>query len=244
MTGAPKALVPAFVLHRRRYGDRSLLLELFTLDRGRLPAVARGAAAAGSRRRGVLQPFIPLLVGWRGRGEVLTLTRAEAAGRAPPLQGRSLYCGFYLNELLQRLWPREEPAAVLFEAYGATLAALAAGEPQAPLLRRFELTLLRELGQAPELTRDAAGHPLASEGRYRLEEGRGLVRLRDTEAGGYPGALLLALAEGRSPPSGAGAREARRFLQQLIEPLLGGRPLKSRALFRTMAPSSAAARQS
>lgn len=244
MTAASKGLVAAFILHRRRYGDRSLLLELFTLDAGRLPAVARGAASSSSRRRGILQPFIPLLTGWTGRGEVVTLTRTEAAGPAPALQGRALYCGLYLNELLERLLPREEPLPLLFEAYRATLAALAAGEAEAPWLRHFELSLLRELGQLPDLSQDATGHELAPGRRYRLEAGRGLVPVRDTDGAAYPGDLLLALAEGRSPANGPGARAARRFLQQLIEPLLGGRPLKSRALFRTMAASSSAVRQS
>ncbi|MEW8384805.1 MAG: recombination protein O N-terminal domain-containing protein, partial [Candidatus Thiodiazotropha taylori] len=35
--------IPAYVLHRRDYQNSSLLVELFTPDEGRLPAIAKGA---------------------------------------------------------------------------------------------------------------------------------------------------------------------------------------------------------
>ncbi|HNG48185.1 MAG TPA: recombination protein O N-terminal domain-containing protein, partial [Plasticicumulans sp.] len=49
-------LEPAWVLHTRPYRDTSLLLELLTLTRGRVGAVARGARGPRSRSRGWLRP--------------------------------------------------------------------------------------------------------------------------------------------------------------------------------------------
>ncbi|HBH36525.1 MAG TPA: DNA repair protein RecO, partial [Gammaproteobacteria bacterium] len=94
----------AFLLHRRPYRDTSLLLECLIAGEGRMPLIARGAAKG--RLKGILQPFQPLMLKWRGRGEVMTLTHAEAAEKPVDLKKKLLYCGFYLNELLMRLLPR------------------------------------------------------------------------------------------------------------------------------------------
>ena len=59
-------LQSAFILHRRPYRNTSVLLEVFSQERGRLGLVARGAAAPKSRLTGLLQPFAPLLLSWSG----------------------------------------------------------------------------------------------------------------------------------------------------------------------------------
>ncbi len=223
-------LTPALVLHRRRQGENHLLLELFTLSHGRLPAIARGAASPRSRRRGLLQPFVPLLVQWGGRGEVVTLRRVEPAGAPQALSGRALYCGFYLNELLVRLLPRGESQVLLFQAYRHALERLEREASPEAALRHFELELLRSLGHAPDLARERDGTPVISGRRYRFEPGSGLVRAER----GIRGETLLALAAGRPPEGREGRYEARRFLRSLLAPHLGSRPLKSRELFRTM----------
>ena len=65
-------LEPAWVLSQRPYGNSGKLLELFTLNQGRLGAVARGVhrKAHGGQTAHLLQPFQPLLVATRGRGRV------------------------------------------------------------------------------------------------------------------------------------------------------------------------------
>ncbi len=72
-------LQPAYVLHARPFRESSQLLELLTRDLGRVGAVARGARGAKSRWRGILQPFRPLLVSFRRRSDLATLTAADAA---------------------------------------------------------------------------------------------------------------------------------------------------------------------
>lgn len=226
-------LQPAYVLHRRDYGDTSLLLELFSAAHGRLPLVAKGARRArraGGSQAALLQPFAPLLVAWSGRGEVRTLTHAEAAGRAAALGGDALYCGFYVNELLLRLLGREEADQVVFGAYQQVLAGLAAGEPDTPL-RRFELTLLEQLGYRPPLDRDAdTGAPVRADLRYVCDPERGPLAAVTADAASVSGATLLALQAGE-PLTGAGAREARDLLRRLLAPHLGEKPLLSRTLF-------------
>src|SRR4051812_41282813 len=98
---------PAFVLHTYPYRETSLIAEMLTADHGRVAMVARGAKRPRSELRGVLHSFQPLLLSWAGTGELKTLIRAEWQGGLPLVAGSALLCGFYLNELLLRLLPRE-----------------------------------------------------------------------------------------------------------------------------------------
>ena len=98
--------------------------------------------------RGLLQAFQPLSLSWSGSGELKTLLKAEWRGGLPLLGGSALLCGFYLNELLLKLLPREDPHPRLFATTSGARRASPRGAEQAPVLRRFELELLAELGYA------------------------------------------------------------------------------------------------
>src|SRR6186713_1244025 len=102
---------PSYILYAKPFRDTSLLIEAFSYDYGRISLVARGARGAlkgqsKKRRRprfqGLLQPFVPLLLSWQGRTDLFNLMGAEPNGYAPHLEGRLLFCGWYLNELLTR----------------------------------------------------------------------------------------------------------------------------------------------
>src|SRR5512136_3080456 len=122
----------AFVLHTYPYRETSLIVEAFTANFGRVALVAKGARRPRSDLRGLLQAFQPLLLSWSGQQELKTLLRAEWRGGLPRVGGSALLCGFYLNELLLKLLPREDPHAELFADYETALADLAAGCDQAP----------------------------------------------------------------------------------------------------------------
>lgn len=222
-----------FVLHRREYRNTSLLVEVFGAEPGRFPAIARGAKASPRVPAGLLQPFQPLWMSWSGRGEVKTLRSVEAAGPPLPLEGKALYCGFYVNELLMRLTGRNDPQEGLFGPYSQSLAGLASGADPGQVLRTFELALLRELGYAPQLAREAdTGAPVRQDGNYLYELERGpLGTLNAPGTGGLvSGRTLLALDAG-APLSPSEALEARELLRRLLGRYLGERPLKSRELF-------------
>ncbi|HEX5127502.1 MAG TPA: recombination protein O N-terminal domain-containing protein, partial [Rhodocyclaceae bacterium] len=97
-----------FVLHTYPWRETSLIVEILSRDHGRLPLAAKGARRPGSAMRGVLMAFQPLVVSWVGRGEVKTLTQAHWQGGQTLLGGVGLLCGYYLNELMMRLLPRED----------------------------------------------------------------------------------------------------------------------------------------
>ena len=157
---------PAFVLHAYPYKETSVIVEAFTEAAGRVPMVAKGARRPRSELRGLLQAFQPLALSWAGTGELKTLVKAEWRGGLPLPTGAALLCGFYLNELLLKLLPREDPHPALYAEYAATLHALTRDvrpSTQAATLRGFELRLLAELGYALPLTHGgmAAGAPQA-----------------------------------------------------------------------------------
>lgn len=226
----------SFVLHRRDFGNTSLILEVFSAGYGRLVVLAKGAKRA---RRGrvaggaMLQPFRPLWLSWSGRGEVKTLVRSEPAGSAVDLSGTALFCGLYLNELLVRLLGRGDPQEALFAFYHLALTSLAQGEDRQSVLRQFELRLLHEIGYSVALDQEAeSGHPVLPEARYVYEPELGLrpAGLGD-ERRAVSGETLLLLSAGE-PLTGLQASEAKALTRGLLAPYLGERPLKSRELFR------------
>ena len=224
---------PGFVLHSYPYRETSLIVEIFSRNHGRIGLVAKGARRPMSQLRGVLMAFQPLLIDWSGGGEMQTLVRAEWQGGQPLLGGQALLCAYYLNELLMRLLPREDPHPVLYRAYGDALRALAAGEGQEVVLRRFELALLRELGYGLELDADADGEPVRPEVRYAYIIERGAVPLDEygiDDPSVVAGRVLLDMARGdfREPETLAGAKA---LMRRLIQHYLGGQVLQSRRVF-------------
>ncbi len=218
---------PAYVLHNRAYRETSALVDFLTPE-GRVRAVLRRARGKGGS---LARPFVPLEVELRGRGELKNVGRLDSVGVAAWLVGDALFSGLYLNELLIRLLPAEDPHPVLFEHYAATLQALAAGRPLEPLLRAFEWRLLDELGYAFALDHDLNGDPLAADGWYRLQVDAGLERVYLLQPGLFTGAELAAMAEADWTAPGA-LSAAKRLMRQALAVHLGGRPLVSRELFR------------
>jgi DNA repair protein RecO (recombination protein O) len=228
----------AFVLRANAYRESSLLLEVFSRNHGRLGLIAKGARRPAAGLRAVLIPFQPLLLGWTGRGELAVLTGAETEAALPMLDGRNLFCGYYLNELLVRLLHRHDPHERLFEAYSGCLVRLRTGADPEAALRVFEKQLLKEIGYGLLLEREALhGEPIRPQTLYRYLPERGpMASAQDTEDGiPVHGASLLALAGERFDDEQQ-RREAKQLLRALLARHLGERPLRSRELFRQLKP--------
>ncbi|MBI3041544.1 MAG: DNA repair protein RecO [Betaproteobacteria bacterium] len=227
---------PAFVLHSYPFRETSLIVEAYTRDHGRIASVARGARRPRSSLRGVLLPFQPLLLSWTGRRELRTLTRVEWQGAYAPIRGQALICGFYLNELLLKLLPREDPHERLFEIYEGTLAALGDGADQSALLRRFELALLRELGYAVILDRDVErDEPVARERRYVYVVERGPVSGDGAPRNGVElsGQTLIDMQSGIFT-SAVTQQQSKALMRTLINHYLGSQVLHTRQLLRDL----------
>jgi DNA repair protein RecO (recombination protein O) len=245
---------PAYVLHTYAYRETSLIVEAFTAEYGRMAMVARGAKRPRSELRGLLQGFQPLLLSWSGAGELKTLQKAEWRGGLPLPGGSALLCGFYLNELLLKLLAREDAHPQLYAHYESALAELVAGNDQAAVLRRFELTLLAELGYALPLAQDAeTGAAVEPAARYHYALDRGPVRIGASgERNGavanhmaaepqrtprgprtVRGATLIALAQ-RSFPDAETAAEAKRLMREVLDHYLEQRGIESRRMVQDL----------
>ncbi|HUN70073.1 MAG TPA: DNA repair protein RecO [Burkholderiales bacterium] len=222
---------PGYVLHAYPYKETSLIVEAFTRRFGRVGLLARGARRPRSAMRGVLLAFHPLRMSWSASAELGTLIAAEWGGGQPALAGIGLMCGFYINELLLRLLPRDDAHEALFDAYGEALARLGAGGPQAPVLRGFERRMLAELGYAPVLDRDAAsGADIQPAKHYAYEAERGPVETSRTNGDSIvSGRTLLDMAADNYDSSRT-REESRRLMRALIGERLGGQALHTRAV--------------
>jgi DNA repair protein RecO (recombination protein O) len=228
---------PAFVLHVYPYRETSLIVEAFTPEFGRVALVARGARRPRSELRGLLQGFQPLLLSWSGEHELKTLLKAEWRGGLPRVGGSALLCGFYLNELLLKLLPREDAHPQLFADYETALAELAAGRDQAAILRGFEVRLLAAMGYALPLIREAdTGAPVVPAARYHYAFDRGPRRSLPEPGMKLPlvrGATLLALAD-QNYPDAETAAEAKRLMREVLDHYLEQRGVESRRVVQDL----------
>lgn len=226
---------PAYVLHTYPYKETSLIVEAFSRRFGRVALLARGARRPRAAIRGLLLSFHGLRLSWSGSAELGNLTGVEWSGGAASLAGAGLMCGFYVNELLLRLLPREDPHEALFDVYAQTLAALAVpARGQGPVLRRFEKRLLAELGYAPELERDVESRPIDPDQVYLYEPERGPVASHGVGGGlRVQGRTLLDLA--RDDYDRAETREqGRELMRELIARRLHGQVLHTRGILKEL----------
>jgi DNA repair protein RecO (recombination protein O) len=211
--------------------------EIYTRDVGRVAVIARGARRPRSALRGVLMAFQPLHLAWSGKSELKTLHKAEWQGGYAPLRGLSLICGFYLNELLLKLLPREDPHESLFEAYAAALVQLPATQDHAAVLRRFERVLLQELGYGLVCDREAiSGEAIEADGVYRYMPDRGPVALAECDGQSgveLTGKTLMDMAADRySDPRTV--QQSKTLMRSLINHCLGNQTLHTRQLLRDL----------
>ncbi|MDR0735684.1 MAG: DNA repair protein RecO [Zoogloeaceae bacterium] len=227
---------PAYILHVRPYRETSLLVEAFSRDYGRVALLARGARRPHSTLRGLIMAFQPLELSWSGKGEVLTLIKAEWQGGQPLLAGQPLFCGYYLNELLLRLLPREDAHPRLFAHYRNILRRLGESADRQEMaesgLRSFERALLSELGYGLTLDRDHLGQPIVAAAHYHYEIERGPVFAteHDADRPALAGQSLLDMA--CDDYANAVTRsEAKQLMRRLLAYYLEGVELHSRTLF-------------
>ena len=225
---------PVYVLHTYPFKETSLVVELFAHGFGRVATTAKGARRPRSAMRGMLQSFQPLLATWSGKLELKTLHSLEWGGGLLLLKGEALMCGFYLNELLLRLLPREDPHESLFEYYSATLKILANGEGLATTLRRFELKLLQELGYAIPLQQDASSAQILEDANYRYIAEHGATKLHGSPMRVNNGIQLRGktLIDMASDDYGSvqTQQQSKQLMRYLLAHYLGDKPLHTRQL--------------
>lgn len=201
---------PAFILHRYDWSESSLILEVLTRHRGRVALLAKGVKRHTSNFRPVLLALQPLKVTYTlsgdGNADIHVLKGAEWAGGHIMPMGNNLLTGMYLNELLMRLLARDDPYAYLFDVYGAVVKLLATQQEEViePVLRAFELILLRELGLLPSLElQTQTQQALEAKKSYVLGAEAGLRPAQDADRSALTGRQWLSLQKALQQGEGA-----------------------------------------
>lgn len=222
----------AFVLHTRPYRDTSLLVDLLTLNHGKISVIARSARGIRSRFKGGLVPFAPLLISASGKSELLQLTNVEITEPAFFLKGNMLFNGLYLNELLMRLLQKQDAYPKIFAAYRTTLKLFEQTEESQVALRKFEMLLLSELGYGLQLNQESSGNEIKSHLNYIYRFDQGLI-LANASTGPhvFQGHHLLEIAKQNFADANILAA-SRRLMRLAIGTLLGDYQLKTRELFQ------------
>jgi DNA repair protein RecO (recombination protein O) len=227
----------AYILHHRAYRDTSQILDLFTCDHGRVTVVSKGSRSAKSKSRAVLQPFVPLLVSWVGKGEMPTLTSSEVINHAPlKLSGDALPSAFYINELLMKLLHRHDVHEDVFYLYKETLEGLQNLKTLERALRVFEKNLLQLIGFEMNLSSDAeTGNSIQPDQTYRyyIEHGPVLAldHEHDTRSLLIKGSSLISFDE-ESLDSAEVLKDIKSIMRYVLAYYMEGKPIKSRELFR------------
>lgn len=217
----------AFLLHARPFRDNQLIAEFLTQDSGKVSAITYIGTSLKSNKKALLQPFSPLVIVLKGQGDLKKLVRVEASQKSFLLSKDFLYSGFYINELLNKLLAEHIPCEALYLLYRTSLQALSEQTALEPILRRFEQSLLEELG----LTIDYSILLEHNQAQFYYKPEQGLVPCIETCTNiRYAKEHLLAI-EQQDFTKPEVMRSYKQLMRQILNHLLAGKPLNSRKLF-------------
>ena len=179
----------AVVLRSMRFGEADRILHLYTPQRGRISAIAKGVRKTRSRFGGRLEPFFRLrLVLHEGRSDLLTVTSAETVEAHPRLRegGPTLDAAARACDAVNRLFGEAEAQPPVFHLLCNELALLEGDPRHAGLANQlaFRLKLLLAAGFAPQLAACAACGE--REHLVGFSGAAGGVVCPACEAGGFP----------------------------------------------------------
>ena len=154
MAGSLKA--EAVVLRSIRYGEADRIVHLYTLECGRVAAIAKGARRARSRLGARLEPFLRVRVQLHeGRGDLFTVTGVDTLATHAALRDHAatLDAAARACDAVARLFETDEPHPEVFHLLSGELALLSADPGQAHPGNglAFRLKLLLAAGIVPQL---------------------------------------------------------------------------------------------
>ena len=233
-----KESVSAYILHTRAFKETSLLVDLFSQEQGRFSLVAKGIKRKTAQaQRAILQPFNLLKIEIAGRGELKVFCSAELISTQHSLPHRALACGYYINELLIRSLQERQEFRDLFQLYDESVGQLKTSHNFAPILRNFEVSLLEELGLAPQWHLDIHSVDILREAIYIFipEQGFELAprndqnRYYENSNKGFIGEAILSLGDKRY--NAKTIKVCQQITQLLLRQIIGNKPLESRKMW-------------
>lgn len=221
----------AYLIHHRKYRERSHIIHLFTQEHGRMDGVLRQVPPP---------QYQPLLLQASGKSALKNFTQVEILNQPVFFHGDAFFAGFYLNEILLRLCAIEESMPATFEQYHFTLTQLQqlAAHPQPAeflkqILRQFEYVLLEELGYAIDFAVDAKQQPIQADQSYQFQLNDGFIVVNQSNRVHLTGAQILSMCDYVAGDDFNVQQLSLlgKLYRQMISSLLGDRPLQSRQLW-------------
>lgn len=197
-----------YVLHQAAYGESRSLIYLFSQEFGMIHGLGKKN----------LPLFMPISLFANGKKSLKTFSQSQiGAGMSSginTLTGQGLFAGLYLNEVLVKLLPIEQPMPLIWDSYQNTIQQIATiftktvlhnainndPLPKPPddlsllkfLLRQFEHQLFDELGYGIDLHHDSVGDTLVSTQayRYRLQQGFVPIASEDLDRHSVTGQMI------------------------------------------------------
>jgi len=224
-------ILHGYLIHHRKYRERSHIVHLFTQEYGRVDGILRQTPPP---------QYQPICLQASGKSDLKNFTKLEIVNQPIFFFGDAFFSGFYLNEILLRLCPLEVEMPQSFAQYAETLTYLQtlANHPSADvflrqILRKFEHTLLEELGYPLDFTIDANQEPILALQNYQFQLNDGFMPVVQSSRVSMTGQQVLSMSEYEkgmdfNPEQ---LQLLSKLYRQMITSLLGDRPLKSRQLW-------------
>ena len=149
----PAYTTEAVVLRRLQYGETDNILTLYSRDRGRFSAIAKGARKAISRLSGATEMLTFTRFGLATGKSLEIVTQVEVQESFSHLRQdlNRLAHGIYLADLVDHSVEDHAPNLLLFDLLLSGLSQLQILSPPELAARWFEVQLLADLGYAPNL---------------------------------------------------------------------------------------------
>lgn len=220
----------AFLLHQRPYSNTSVMAEMFTLDKGRISVIARGAKKPKSKFFGVLSPFSKLRITFRGRSDLKTLTNVDKEDIFSDSFSKLSYTLLYINELLIKILPQGAPQEDLFNLYDKFLLEAKISKEIDLVLRKFELNLLEILGYGINFMTDVDfGNKIDEKKSYDFVPELGF---KESINGLFEGSEIISIS--KMSFEGINKKKFKSLTTMAIGYSLDGGDLKSRQIFKTL----------
>ena len=220
-----------YLIHHRKYRERSHIVHLFTQEHGRVDGILRQTPPP---------QYQPICLQASGKSELKNFTKLEIVNQPIFFFGDAFFSGFYLNEILLRLCPLEVQMEQSFAQYAHTLTQLQQLAQQSDpnqflkqILRQFEHELLEDLGYALDFSTDANQLEIQASLNYIFQLNEGFIPTAQASRATLNGQQILSMCQyekGRD----FGLEQLQlltKLYRQMISSLLGDRPLKSRQLW-------------
>ncbi len=227
------------MLHHRDYSNTSKILYCLTKDYGLVHILAKGVKNRKSPFFADCQPFRLIDIQFIKKTGLSILTASQTVSLIQFTETKKQFSGFYINELLYRLIKIEQQDSELFMLYLKTMDELLDENDLEMILRKFEFSLLSNLGydfqqsENHQINPDEMYQLCLSDMNFKL-----IDKTRNHHQGvdSFEGKFVLTLNQINTENISQYKKQCKQYCRLMFNVLLNGKPLKSRELFAQLKP--------